>query len=105
MLARLREAAKPRPSTVLSLHRSEIVKLAEKYHASNLRVFGSVARGEDRPGSDVDLLVCFDADATLYDQVELAEEIEGLLGVPVDVVSEAGLRDRHQGIRSEARAL
>lgn len=105
MLARLAAAAKPRPSVVLFAHRSEIVKLAANYRASNVRVFGSVARGEDRPGSDVDLLVEFAPDATLYDQVELAQDIEDLLGIHVDVVSEAGLRDQHDAIRLEARAL
>jgi uncharacterized protein len=79
--------------------------IAARHHARDVRVFGSVARGEDRPGSDIDLLVSFAADATLYDQVALTEEIEALLGVHVDVVSAAGLSARHDAVRREAQAL
>jgi hypothetical protein len=64
-----------------------------------------VARGEDQPGSDIDLLVSFDAGATLYDQVAITEDLEALLGVHVDVVSAAGLSARHDAIRREARPL
>jgi predicted nucleotidyltransferase len=69
-----------------------------------VRVFGSVARGEGRPGSDIDLLVSFAANATLYDQVALTEELEALRGVHVDVVSDSGLSARHDAVRREVRA-
>jgi uncharacterized protein len=105
MLARLKAAAKPRPSVVLAARRAEIKRLASRHKALDIRVFGSVARGEDRPGSDVDLLVRFAPDASLFDQIELAQDIEDILGVHVDVVSEGGLRTGHDEIRAQARAL
>lgn len=94
-----------RPSVLLTQHRAEIIRIADRYKASEVEVFGSVARGQDQPGSDVDLLVRFTADASLFDQVGLAQDLEDLLGVHVDVVSMAGLRDSHGSIRAEARPL
>lgn len=105
MLSRLAAAATPRPSSLLARHSRAVREIAARHHAHDVRVFGSVARGEDRPGSDIDLLTTFDADATLYDQVALTEELEALLGVHVDVVSAAGLSARHEAVRREARAL
>ena len=105
MLARLIAAAKPRPSLALATHRAEITSLARLHKAVDIKVFGSVARGDDVPGSDVDLLVRFSPDASLFDQVQLAQEIQDLLGVRVDVVSEAGLRESHDEIRAQARPL
>lgn len=93
------------PSELLARHRSEILALAAKHHALEVRVFGSVARGEDQPGSDLDLLVRFAAHASLFDLTALADDVERLLGIPVDVVSEAGLEDRHAAIRDEARTI
>ena len=52
--------------------RSDILRLTERYGASNVRVLGSVARGEVRPGSDVDLLVEFDDDRSLLGSVDVA---------------------------------
>ncbi len=57
-------------------------------------MFGSVARGDDGPESDVDFLVRFDPGTTLFDQVGLISELEDLLGRRVDVVSERGLKER-----------
>jgi uncharacterized protein len=105
MLVRLAAAAKPRPSVLLARHSQEVKTIASRHRARNVRVFGSVARGKDRPGSDIDLLVSFAADATLYHQVALTEELEALLGVHVDVVSAAGLNARHEAILREAREL
>lgn len=105
MLQRLRAAAKPRPSQQLAKHASRVKAVAAKHRAIDIRVFGSVARGDDHPGSDIDFLVSFAKDATLYDQVALSEDLAELLGVPVDVVSAAGLSARHAAIRDEARAL
>lgn len=105
MLARLRAAARPRPSVLLAMHRSEIHQVASAHKALDIRVFGSVARGDDRPGSDVDLLVRFAPDASLFDQAGLAQAIEDILGVHVDVVSEGGLRSGHDEVRAQARAL
>lgn len=105
MLVRLAAAAKPRPSALLARHAHEVRGIVARHRARGVRVFGSVARGEDHPGSDIDLLVSFAADATLYDQVALTEELEALLGVHVDVVSAAGLSARHDAVRREAHAL
>lgn len=105
MLARLAAAAKPRPSTVLSRHREAIRAIAAQHKALDVKVFGSVARGEDRPGSDLDLLVTFRPDASLFDLTGLAEDVEELTGVHVDVVSEGGLREGHEEIRAQAVAL
>ena len=65
-------------------------------------MFGSVAQGEARPSSDVDLLVDFDAEASLLDQVGLTQDLEALLGMHVDVISTGGLSPRHRRIRDEA---
>lgn len=105
MLARLEAVAKPRPSTVLAQHKAEIERLASAHKALDIRVFGSVARGEDHPGSDLDLLVRFAPEASLFDQVGLAQDIEDILGVHVDVVSEGGLRAGHDEIKTQARPL
>jgi predicted nucleotidyltransferase/DNA-binding XRE family transcriptional regulator len=105
MLERLTSAAKPKPSAVLYVHKAEVKRIAKRHKATAVKVFGSVARGQDKPGSDVDLLVTFAPDATLYDQVGLAQDVEELLGIGVDVVSEGGLRGRHAAIQKEARPL
>ena len=90
---------------VLRARRQEIVAAARRRHASNVRVFGSVSRGEARASSDVDFLVDFDAEASLLDQVGLIQDLEELLGVGVDVVSSGGLRSHHDPIRQEAVGL
>jgi len=83
-------------------HRAEILAIAERHHASSLRVFGSVARGEERVDSDIDFLVNFDKATSLFDLLHLQEELSALLERPVDVVSEAALKPRDQHVRSEA---
>ena len=91
---------------LLKEKREEILRIATKYGARNVRVFGSAARGEASAGSDIDLLVEFEAGRSLLDQAGLVVELEELLGCKVDVVSEKGLywllRRR---ILREARAL
>ncbi|MDA8281916.1 MAG: nucleotidyltransferase domain-containing protein [Actinomycetota bacterium] len=82
--------------------REAILAAARRRRASRVRVFGSVARGDAGPSSDVDLLVDFGAEASLLDQIGLSQDLETLLGVPVDVISTGGLRPRHRRIRDEA---
>jgi predicted nucleotidyltransferase len=86
--------------------RSEILARASEHGARNVRVFGSAARGDARESSDVDLLVKMDPDRSLLDFVGLWQELEEMLGLKVDLVSEGGispyLRDR---ILAEAVAL
>lgn len=80
--------------------------LAGQHHARHVRVFGSASRGEDREDSDVDLLVEFDAGASLFDAFALQEALEALLAHKVELATPAGL---HPLIRAtvlrEARAL
>jgi len=69
-------------------HRAEIEAAAQSIGASNVRIFGSVARGEDTPGSDIDLLVDFPArHQGLFALLKLAAELEKILGKPVDVAA------------------
>lgn len=81
--------------------RAEILEIAARYGASNVRVFGSVARGEDTAKSDIDLLVDVPAGATLLSLAGLAEELTSLMGVKVDVATADILRDE---IRADAIA-
>jgi predicted nucleotidyltransferase len=74
--------------------RAEILRLAEKRGARNLRVFGSVARGDNDDSSDIDFLVDLDPGRTLFDMSGLLLDLEMLLHKPVDVVTERGLRPR-----------
>ena len=76
---------------LLKEKRAAIIALAAKYGARNPRVFGSAARGEAGPGSDVDLLVSMEEGRSLLDFSALVLDLRDLLGVKVDVVSEDGL--------------
>jgi uncharacterized protein len=87
-----------RPSELVARHRAEIRELVEANRGGRPRVFGSVARGEDRPGSDLDLLVTFDDTASLFDLARLHLELEQLLGIAVDVLDEGGLKAKHSGM-------
>lgn len=71
--------------------RPELLTVFIRNGASDVRVFGSVARGEQGPGSDVDFLVRMEVGRSLFDLAGLVGELEELLGCPVDVVSEGGL--------------
>ncbi len=75
----------------------EILGLAAKYGARNVRVFGSVARGSADEQSDVDFLVEMDPGRSLLDLGGLQVELEALLGCSVDVVTEKGLKPRIRG--------
>ena len=92
--------------TVLEQKREDIFRLAAKYGAFNVRIFGSAVRSEESPESDIDLLVELEPDRSLFDLGGLQEELQSLLGCDVDIVTEKGL---HWYIRdqviSEARQL
>lgn len=77
--------------------REEILRIAAGHGAHNVRLFGSVVRGEAMEGSDVDLLVKLDDDRSLIDHIALMRELEDLLRCAVDVVSEDAL---HRSIRA-----
>ena len=74
--------------------RTEILRLASRYGASDVRVFGSVARGDDERDSDVDFLVELETGRSLLDLGGLQMELESLLGCRVDVVTVRGLKAR-----------
>jgi predicted nucleotidyltransferase len=79
-------------------HREEILRLAERRGAHNPRVFGSVARGEAKEGSDLDLLVEWEPNRSLLDHAGLVQDLQELLGMKVHVGTEKSLhwyvRDR-----------
>jgi predicted nucleotidyltransferase len=75
----------------LRARRGELIALALRHNAENMRIFGSVARGEARQDSDVDILVHFREGASLFDLMDLQEDAEKLLGHEVDIVSDRGL--------------
>ena len=83
----------------LRKRRNEILCIAAKHGARNVRVFGSVVRGDARPESDVDVLVDMGPGRSLLDLAGLLVDLEDLLGCQVDVVTERGLK---AGIRDEA---
>jgi predicted nucleotidyltransferase len=86
--------------------REEILRIAARHGARNVRVFGSVARGEDRADSDVDLLVEMADDRSLLDLVGLEQDLEQLLGRNVDVLTDAAIHPAlRPRIAAEARAL
>ena len=75
----------------LGQNRSEILRLAAEHGAHNVRVFGSVARGEARPDSDMDILTTMEKGRSLPDLIGFWQDVEDILGRKVDVVSEGGL--------------
>ncbi|MEJ5349029.1 MAG: nucleotidyltransferase family protein [Desulfosoma sp.] len=79
---------------LLKEKRDEILQIAAKHGAHNVRVFGSVARGEADEESDIDLVVEFEPGRSLFDLGGLQYELERLVGRRVDVVTERGLKAR-----------
>lgn len=102
MLARLIGATRQRPSELVNRHRTAIRQIGAAHKGRELRLFGSVAEGTDTVDSDLDVLVTFDPDASLFDVAALGEELEELLGVRVDILSAGGLKERDQHIRATA---
>ena len=76
-----------RPSEILRRHREDVLQIIAAHHATNPRVFGSVARGEDIEGSDIDILVDRQPGLTLLEQAYMTEELQDLLKVHVDVIT------------------
>lgn len=100
MIARLRACLRPRPSEAAAAHRGDIIATLARYGMTQVRVFGSVIRGTDGPGSDLDLLVDVAADADILDLIDAADEVEQLLGVGVDIVTSRSLAPDHEIART-----
>lgn len=79
---------------VLKEKRDEVLRIAAKHGARNVRLFGSVARGEAGEESDIDLLVEMEPGRSLLDHAALLLDLQELLGCGVDVVTDRGLKSR-----------
>lgn len=82
-----------RPSLVLQTNRAAVREIALRHHVSDVRVFGSVLRGDDEEGSDLDLLVDPTSETTLMDIGAIRYELHKLLGIEVDVLTPKSLPD------------
>jgi predicted nucleotidyltransferase len=80
--------------TLLKNKRKDILRVASKYGARNVRIFGSLARGEAREDSDIDFLVDMEPGRSLFDMGGLLMDLQSLFAQKVDVVTEKGLRPR-----------
>ena len=83
---------------ILLSQREQILQIASKHGAFNIQIFGSVARQDNTPSSDLDLLAELENQRTLLDQIALIQDLEELLGCRVDVVEPNCL---HEAIRSQ----
>jgi uncharacterized protein len=93
-------------NALLQEKREDILRIAAKRGAYNVRVFGSVARGEADSKSDIDILVDMEPGCSLFDLGGLLMDLQDLLGHDVDVVTERGLRERiRERVLKEAIAL
>lgn len=84
---RLINAMRPRPSEALAGRETEVTRIAAEHGATRVRVFGSTAKGDDTPASDLDLLVDLSPRSSFYTVAAMEDEIAALLGVEVEVVS------------------
>ena len=90
---------------LVEARKPDIRVLAERYGISNVRIFGSVARGDSHARSDIDFLVDIPREATLFDLSRFRRELAALLGVDVDVVSSRALLPRDRDVLEEAIGL
>ncbi|MBM3501419.1 MAG: nucleotidyltransferase family protein, partial [Armatimonadetes bacterium] len=81
---------------LLTAKRDEVLRIAARYGAHNVRVFGSAARGDDREDSDIDLLIDLDPGRSLLDLAGLMLDLEELLGRRVDVGMARALKERYR---------
>lgn len=82
----------------LKQYRSNIIKLAEQYHSTNIKVFGSVAKGENTENSDIDFLIDPTPEQDLFDVIRLRRALQELLKCDVDIVHSTAL---HHSIKQE----
>lgn len=83
-----------KPSDALRINRAAIRRVVEAHRARNVRVFGSVAKGDDTDDSDLDILIDPTPETTLFDIGAIRHELRVLLGVPVDVLTPMALPDK-----------
>ena len=76
---------------MVQFNRERLATLCKKHGVERLRVFGSAARGEDRPDSDIDLLVDFTVPVGFFELIELEEQLSAFFGRSVDLLTERGL--------------
>jgi predicted nucleotidyltransferase len=81
-----------KPSQAFEAHRPSVRRIVEAHQARNPRVFGSIARGQDTSGSDLDLLVDTTDSTSLFDLATIELELERLIGIPVQVTTAGALR-------------
>ena len=95
-----------KPSELLNAHREAVRAIVESHRASNPRVFGSVARGEDTEESDLDILIDPTGGPSLFDIGAIYNELTDLLGVEVDVLTPNALPDKfRQSVLAEAAPI
>ena len=93
-------------SEIYNQNKSQIRDIASRYPVANIRIFGSIVRGDDRESSDIDLLVDALPEATLFDLGGLQDELQELLGVNVDLLTPGDLPLRfRESVISEARPV
>jgi predicted nucleotidyltransferase len=85
---------------ILQSHKDE---LHDRFHVESLSIFGSVSRGTARPESDIDILVRYRSTPGIFEFVRLKQYLEGIMGRPVDLVTESALKKQlKNGIMQEA---
>jgi len=94
-----------RPSVRLAKNRQRVIDRLASAHTHNIRVFGSIARGGDNPGSDVDLLHDGDDETSIYGLTAARLELQELKGCKTDLVAANRVPDRKRRILDEAVAL
>lgn len=92
-------------AAILGDSREAIRCIAARHGAERIALFGSVARGDDNEDSDCDFLADFGPNGTLLSQAALKDDLEELLGRPVDVLPIGGLKPKHRAAAAEAIVL
>ena len=91
---------------ILTERRSEVIAVAQRHGAARIRVIGSVARGAERPDSDIDFLVSWEPWTSLLDSAALTLELEKMLGRRIDIASDGWIRpELHESVYRDAQPL
>lgn len=104
-IEKLERALRRRPSQALAAHRRELIGLGERLGLTDLRVFGSVLRGEDTEDSDLDLVGTLASGLSYFDLAQFEIEAEKLLGVPVEVMPAGSVGRVAARVLTEAQPL